>query len=459
VPTIESLDREEAKAINGSTDDSIKDQAEICAPAVSEKMESEINEKQTEATDSLLKSCKTDVPEESQTPQISSTQKVYRWASSNVGESEGGEDKFYVAQPYPDLLYKLQNTEKSLNMVTGLQGTGKTRLLCELWQDNRGRIREDYLRIKWTKNWKKEFMENGLRLLVQPGGFRSAYNFNLECEFEKLVRILEENGQVAKLKKIGNPRTYENELDYESIEAFIGKAKCKQLKEDAFSEALAKIRVLMVDMPDYNKSNANAMNHDIDAIQEFYESLETRYKTHIIIAVQKELLLKNPHFFWNKCDKYTIEPLAPSQLIEAYKLNNPGTEIFDHAALLYLAEVSRGVFRRFKKYIRLSIEANREKQPPISEELTKKTITDDIVFEDMDQELADIFDDAEKRKCASRILSYLRSNSDVNVKTIAGDIGISETMAQKIVQKLALYGYISTKHGHEGKEKLVSLQL
>ena len=169
-------------------------------------------------------------------------------------------------------------------------------------------------------------------------------------------------------------------------------------------------------------------------------------------------MLKNPHFWWGKCDKYTIEPLSSQQLIEAYKLSNPDVEVFEPAALQYLADISRGVFHRFKKYMRLSIEADHEHKVPIVEETVKKAITDKVIFEDMDQELADVFEDEERRRCASAILFYLRTHNDVNVKTIAEDISISETMAQKIVQNLLLYKYIQTKHG-EGKEKLVSLQL
>jgi hypothetical protein len=421
----------------------VSDYSSECKPDGSETIQ---------AADDPTKSCKVDVSEKSETPQVSGIQKVYRWAASNVGESEEyGEDRFYVPPAYLALLYKLQNTEKSLSMITGLQGTGKTRLLCELGRNEDGSNCVNRLRIKWTKNWKKEFIEKGWNCQ-----FAVAYQENLRGEFGSLIHILRENGQEAKLRKIGNPITYETNLDYASIEALIGKAKCKKLKEDAFCQCLSHIRVFMVDMPDYNKSNVNAMNHDVDAIQEFYEYFGTS-NTHFIIAVQKELIMKNPHFFWNKCDKYTINPLTPSQLIEAYNLNNPDSTIFASAALQYLSEVSMGVFRRFKKYIRLSIEANGEQQLPISEELAKKAITDDVIFEDLDQELADIFDNEENRRCASKILGYLRSHSKVNVKTIAEDIGISETMAQKIVQKLELYNYVKTEPG-KGKEKIVSLQ-
>jgi len=209
-------------------------------------------------------------------------------------------------------------------------------------------------------------------------------------------------------------------------------------------------------MPDYSRSNANALVHDIAEIQRFWESMENRGNTHLVIAIQKELVLKAPNFFWGKCDKYIVEPLTTQQLIEAYKLSNPDGDIFEPAALQLLGDLSRGIFRRFKKYMRLSIEANQERILPMTKDLVERAITNEIVFQDLDQELADLFENEENRRCASKILGYLRNHDQVNVKTIASDIGISETMAQKIIQKLGLYNYIQTKHG-EGKEKLVSL--
>ncbi len=396
--------------------------------------------------ESQPESCKFDDSEKKLTP----LQRVYRWAASGVSDSgyDSEIDRFYETPVYKSLLFKLQNTDKSLSMLTGLQGTGKTRILYQLRNN-------DCFYFKWNKDWKEELWRERC---VEWYSIQRRYNDNLAEEYENQVRASLVAGASQKANKAGDPRTILGRKDYGSMEAFLGKAKCKELKEQAISGFLYCIKIFLIDMPDYSKSNANAMNHDIAGIQEFYESLENKANTHFVIGVQKELVLKNPHFWWGKCDKYVIEPLYSQQLIEAYNLSNPESGVFAPVALQYLAEISRGVFRRFKKYMRLSIEADQEQKVPISEDIVKSAITDQVIFEDMDQELADVFDDEEKRRCASAILGYLRTHSDVNVKTIAEDTEISETMAQKIVQKLLLYKYISAKHG-EGKEKLVSLQL
>jgi hypothetical protein len=387
-----------------------------------------------------LKNSKTEDTQRTVTP----LKQVYQWAASGVSESitSNETDKFYPTTVYKAIGFKLKNTDSGLSLVYGLQGTGKSRILRQLANEG------TYL-FKWSKNWKDE--------IWQRRYCASQYYGTVSFEYEDQVNAYGRSGQSQKVYKIGDPSTILQRREISLMEAFLGKSKCNELREKAIAYFLDSIRIFLIDMPDYSRSNTNALIHDIAEIQRFWESLGYKGDKHLVIAIQKELVTKAPNFFWGKCDRYTVEPLTTEQLIEAFKLSNPEGDIFDFEALQLLGQLSRGVFRRFKKYMRLTIEAD-HKTLPITKDKVEKAITDDIVFQDLDQELADLFDDEEKRRCASKVLSYLRSHNEVNVKTIAEDIGVSESMAQKIVQKLALYNYITTKHG-EGKEKLVSLQL
>lgn len=387
-----------------------------------------------------LKNSKTEDTQRTVTP----LKQVYQWAASGVSESitSNETDKFYETPAYKSLRFKLKNTESGLSLVIGLQGTGKSRILRQL--NNEGTYW-----FKWSRDWKEE--------LWQRGCAQTGYSSGLEYEYEDQVHAYLKAGQPHRANKVGDPRTILQRKETSLMEAFLGKSKCNELKNLAINSFIYDTKIILIDMPDYSRSNANALVHDISEVQRFWESIGNRGNTHLVIAIQKELVLKAPNFFWGKCDKYTVEPLTTPQLIEAYKLSNPEGEVFDSAALQLLGDLSRGIFRRFKKYMRLTIEAD-YKNLPITKDMVEKAVTEDIVFQDLDQELADLFDNEENRRCASRILSYLRSHNEVNVKTIAEDIGISETMGQKIIQKLSLYNYITTKRG-EGKEKLVSLQL
>lgn len=420
-----------------------EDQSESCKIDVPQENQSNSPEtgQTSSSNDNQQESCKIDVSQK----KVTHLKQVYQWAAQGVSESINSNetDKFYETPVYKSLGFKLKNTESSLSLVFGLQGTGKSRILRQLNNDG------TYW-FKWSKNWKEE--------LWQRGCCRSEYWIALANEYEDQVNAYFKAGQSHRALKVGDPATILQRKDTTLMEAFLGKSKCNELKDGAISSFIYGTKIILIDMPDYSRSNANALVHDIAEIQGFWESMENRGNTHLVLAIQKELVLKAPNFFWGKCDKYTVEPLTTTQLIEAYRLSNQDAEVFEPAALQLLGDLSRGIFRRFKKYMRLTIEANQERKLPMTKDLVERAVTDDIVFQDLDQELADLFDDEEKRRCASRILSYLRSHNEANVKTISEDIGISETMGQKIVQKLGLYNYIQTKHG-EGKEKLVSLIL
>lgn len=386
-------------------------------------------------TEDQPKSCKIDLSEK--------IQKVYMWASTLTSETIArNEDKYYATDLFKSLLYKIEHTKKGLVMLTGLQGTGKSRILLEL--SNR---LPDCLRIKWVSNWQDKLSDDVYdRFLDQ-----------LDGEFEDQLDAWRRNGLNSGVVRKINRNNF-NSIDVSSKKKILGRGRCNQLKKETLKMYLWQFKIFLIDMPDYSKSNANLMNGDIDELQQFWDELGQKDDALFVIAAQKELVMKNPHFFWGKCDRLTIEPLSSQELIDAYRLNTEDTQILDNDALKLLAMLSRGVFRRFKKYIRLAIERNLDAQMPLKPEHIDKAVTEKQKFEDMEAELADIFANQERRLCASRVLNFLRTNKDVNVKTIAEGNDISETMAQKIVQKLALYGYVTTKPG-EGKEKLVELQL
>ena len=388
-----------------------------------------------------VKDCKIEVPET-----IDTVKQVYGWAASNVGESigEADNDKFFNTFAYTSLLYRIQNAKKGLTMIEGLQGTGKSRNLLELSKDVK-----DNIRIKWIRNWKEELWQQDERLSIR-------YYELLEKEFADQIEGLKASGRNTKLRRIGNAETYAERNDHRSMEEIIGKSRSKTLREQAFNDFLGSIRVFLVDMQDYLRSNAAAMNNDIALIQEFYQSLSTKDTTHLVIAAQKELIMNSDHFFWGKFTRYTIEPLPPYHLIQAYQLNNPDTEVFDKDALNYLSIVSRGVFRRFKKYICLAIEAHQQQTKPINEAQARMAITSDVIFKDLNEELSNLFDQPERKSAASTILNYLRDHKKTNIKTLSKETGTSESMAQKIVAKLELYNYVTIQSG-SGKEKLVSL--
>jgi len=365
---------------------------------------------------------------------------VYCWASSSVSESsEFNEDVFYPTPLFKSLSFKLNETKKGLIMVNGLQGSGKTRLLQEL-----EKTFPEALYIKWTPNWRERL------LTLDP--VRKMYDRFLNSTFQI---ILEQENRAKHLITVSY--RFEVARDYEVMEKKIGKIRCREIQKEALQTFLENVKMFLIDMVDYNRSNLSCMNTDIDELQVFWESLNKNEAT-LIIAVQKELLSRSPHFFWGKCDRQTLEPLSIEDLIKAFKLSTHNNTVFDNAALELLATLSRGIFRRFKKYAMLTIENNLDVQLPLSPENVNRAVTKKQLFDDLENELSDVFNAAEKRLQALKILECLRLNSNINIKKIAEEAGLTETMSQKIVHQLVLHRYLKIEHG-AGKEKLVSLQL
>jgi hypothetical protein len=197
------------------------------------------------------------------------------------------------------------------------------------------------------------------------------------------------------------------------------------------------------------------MNRDFEELQKFWYSLQSS-ETGLVIAMQKELIMRNPHFFIGKMDIMNLEPLSSDTLMSAFKYLRKDSELFGDDAIKLLAELSRGVFRRFKKYIKLIIESNLNTTIPLHREHVEQAITEAVLMESMELELGEIFKERGKRIEALKVLNYVRQNPQTNMKSIAESLNIPETMVQRVVHNLELYGYVMLSRG-KGKELLISL--
>lgn len=359
------------------------------------------------------------------------------WAANFASDDrEECMDKFYQTDLFKLLTYRITNYKCGLIMIKGLQGTGKSRLLLEL-----SRVFPYGIRVKFTRDWKAKLMEDQAVL--------DKYYELIEMTY-KDIRLQENAAKhLLTFGEIDN-------TDVEVMNKKVGKGRCRELHEQALKNYIESSKLLLLDMPDYTRKTAASMNGDIKALQEFW-GCTNQQNCLLIVTVQKELIENNPHFFWGKFMRETLNPLSPDELIQVYRLNCGDDGLFTQDALTLLGELSCGVLRRFKNYIRMTIEQNIGGKS-LTPEHVMKAVTTDQLNEDMEQELGDMFTNAETRRQALEILVYLRNQSDVNIKTISEAIGIGEQVAQKIIQKLALYRYVTTKRG-EGNEKLVSLQL
>lgn len=323
--------------------------------------------------------------------------RVYSWACRWVAENMGYrlDESYYWTEPAKRLLYKLEHVKCGFIGLVGLQGVGKTTTLAKLYVTLRDKKPEHVSFVFWRKEAYDSWDFRKIKRKFKYGPFRS--------EPEKREQFEREN------------------------------------------------KILFIDMGDYSKAGRSSMNKHLDQIRELW--FKTRnYNVTIIVSIQKELF--SGHFLFGKIDAVELEPLKPEQLVEAYKGFWHTSEPFTSGALLLLAQLSRGIFRRFMKYIQACIERyviTEVKQERIGIELVNETVTFDQLVKDMDLELSDIFKRSEQKLEVVKLLDFLRQNNEANQKQIAEGVGISEPTVSRLMQKLEAHGYVIRKRDIHGQ--------
>lgn len=414
---------------------------------------------------------------------LTHAKEVYEWSSRQTAESlQFNEDNFYFTEPCKRALMRLENTQAILLGIVGLQGTGKSSTLMAIEKVlyKKSEDSQRCIRYKWSRDWKTKFYgQVGLQeeyyyaLLdaLQTEKPEKVIKFGLSADTLKhhlkqkqsleyqMKRIKDEQKQ-EQLQLLYNNIMSELELsvDNEEIERMLGEKSVNNIKERFLDKFLTKVRYIIVDMPDYTKNDIRTLSKDVDELQHLWaELMRYNQKVSFVVAIQKEIAMKRPHFFFGKFSLVELKPLTPEQLVEAYRLKWTTCEPFNEASLLLIGKLCRGVFRRFLKYVNLTIEKALmdNKQFPIKSEDVQIAISFDTLLGDIELEFADIFTQQTHKVLAAKILELVRAEA-LTQKQIADKLNISESMITKLIGKLELYGYVKRVRG-EGKAWLVSL--
>lgn len=369
---------------------------------------------------------------------------IYSWTSNLTMESKFSVSKYYVTKPAKRLRLKLNYTMRNLIGLIGLQGTGKTTMLLALKNLLR-KMGKPSIYIKWTDDW----IEKEIDKLGPKDETYSAY---LHAKLGHLFRNYEKIGRrYPRLKRIPTLRDIlkagNHEFGVTSAEALLSGVHLKEVKKETVYAKLAyNMKFILIDMADYAKSDRRMMNHDLDDIQELWQKLqvETDSDVSFIIAIQKELF--KGHFFFGKLDVVNIGLLKPKELVEAYKMRWEKSYPFTEDALLQIAKMSRGVFRRFLKYMKLCLEHNLLKAP-VTIDHVKEAISLEQQVMDMDLELTDVFSNRERKMEVVKLLNLLRDKGMLNQKEIAEELDVTMMSVSRIVRKLEAYGYVKRKRG------------
>jgi hypothetical protein len=242
--------------------------------------------------------------------------------------------------------------------------------------------------------------------------------------------------------------------DIDKVELLSAKQKA-QARSEIIEKILRQSKVILIDMPDYPKKDLRLLNRDIGGLQALWmETLRLGGNRCFVFFFQKELF--GHHMFYNKMNMDELKPFSPEELVGAYRKKFSETAPFDEAALLEIARMSQGVFRRYKRYIALCLSAFKQEQAAvINIDDVRRTITIDHLIADMQLQLVEVFPNAEHRALAVRIIEYVRLHPDLNQTQVAEALEISELIVSRITSKLQNCGYIKKTPG-EAKEKKLS---
>jgi hypothetical protein len=199
------------------------------------------------------------------------------------------------------------------------------------------------------------------------------------------------------------------------------------------------------------------MHADLEEIYWFWNNLVSAGGVStIVVAIQKEMF--RSHYFLDKMRKFELGPLTAEQMVEAYRLRFDSTYPFNEDALLTLARMSRGIFRRFLRYIVFALDF--WQKPNCSEVIDEKTVRKAIplerLAEDMELEFVGLFPQhSELRILAVRLVMYLQENGPQKQSRLVREFDVEQFTMSRALCKLESSRHVT--RSREGKVKIVSL--
>lgn len=398
-----------------------------------------------------------------------SSGQIRSWASHLACESReiSWVTSYVVPNAVGQLVRLLSVSEGAIIGLVGYQGVGKSSALlwiyvAKLVQEKRecGRRHEteagdyhedDVVQFKWRR-------EPELFTSLFDGTHEMSYAFKRSYG----LRLLEQFKTHFPLLDFREIQSKPETLNFNRAEKAFGSQRVvNESRKVVWWEILRGKKTILIDMPDYSKTDKRAMAKDLEEIYWLWNYLSNSLlrapKPNLVIAIQKEMF--RGHFFFDKMQRIELEPLQPSQMVEAYTRRFKGAEPFADDALLTLARLSRGIFRRFLRYISLTLdlwEAEGRKTELVDTPTVKGAITTERLAEDMELELSELFPKhSDLRAEAVRVLLCLQESGPTKQGELAEKLEIEGYALSRLLTKLEVGHYISRVR--EGNDKIVSL--
>jgi GTPase SAR1 family protein len=417
---------------------------------------------------------------------------VYQWACRLTTEQK--EEEYLWTPETAALFNRLSTTSGNMIAVIGLQGSGKTALKQAL-QNELYKIGLKAFSFKWVGNprqtiidqvrdlednfldkWDSEYFESLMWALIEEEGSNKT-TYELASNIAR--RLKTKNAHLIKRyltaflsRDRDNVTEEEKGHIYSEIsgllprcEKALGSKRVEEIRKQLLLDKLASAHTILIDLPDYDRANARQMDRDLASIQAWWESVFSdqchnvyNQRVNLVIFFQKEIF--HGHFFMGKLDVYELTPLPPWRLLQCYERNFKSYAPFTREAIMEIAVLSRGIFRRFKKYIRICLDKFYQDADcnTITVDLVRQWITVGQLIKDMELELMTIFPkEKELRVLSVKLLTLLREKGPLPQSVIVKEVFDGAKMkASRVLTKLESWqGYI--KRERRGKEKLVCL--
>jgi hypothetical protein len=406
------------------------------------------------------------------------------WVSELTAEAGHSEEWYYSENYYwtpqaQRVLAKLESTKRALIGVVGVQGVGKTATMRNIWR-KLAKERFDYEHVIAVKVPETGGLTTALKTAFNPPdadysaledmlGHVMAERLSYDSILQRRVRSRDRE-LAEEVEKIGGSF---DEVEVMKLRSLIPQRIVRELETEALRRLLESQKVIMIDMPDYPRHDRRLIARDLDDIAGLWNRLmvsERAKETSLTIFIQRETFSAADHFFYGKCDIVPLMPLTLKQLLDAYTIKWRSCAPFTEEALQYIAKMSRGVFRRFKRYIGLALEVciGERAQADVSGSLidleaVKKSVTNEEVMRDMDKELDGIFRKREQKEKALQLIKLLsephrakaagvkslrdftRSVGEpdgVVQNELAEKLDLSEMAVSRLVRELEQHGYV-----------------
>lgn len=373
-----------------------------------------------------------------------SVDEICSWASQLAAESRD-RDVLLKSYVWPKSLIGISELLKRMRGglvgIVGLQGVGKTNSLTVL--DATERMKGEQGQVVFFK-WRRE---------------KELFKSLLDRSHEASEEFLQEyGGLVARVLK--EP---EQDVDAVALDSLlqrkVGRSRVENLRKSAWMHFLRTRRLILINTPDYSKTDRRAIATDLGDIYWLWNNFTRTCETgpNIVVAAQKEMF--GGHFFFDKMHKIELEPLEPARMLEAFVKRFNDMAPFTENALVTLARMSRGIFRRFQRYIMLTIMAwqtGSSGQGDIDVATVKEAITLDRLTEDMELELSEVYPKhADLRLQAVRALIRLEESGPITQDQLAEQLGVERYAMSRLLSKLELHRYVARER--VGSEKVVRL--